>query len=148
MPTVERMTTATPEQVFGALADGWYYSNWVVGASHVRAVDADWPGEGSQLHHASGGWPAVIRDRTTVEAGEVGRRLVLLASGGPIGKFRVEILLGAVPTGTKVTMHETTVSGPSKWLPKAVVDPMLVWRNKQSLARLCALAERRTAPSE
>ena len=38
--TVTRDTSATPEQVWAVIADGWTYSQWVVGNSRMRAVDA------------------------------------------------------------------------------------------------------------
>ncbi len=45
MATVHAHIDASPDSVFAVLADGWHYSNWVVGTSHVRAVQADWPAE-------------------------------------------------------------------------------------------------------
>lgn len=39
MTEVTRRTSATPAQVFAVLADGWSFSNWVVEASRIRAVD-------------------------------------------------------------------------------------------------------------
>jgi len=41
--TVTATIRATPAAVHAVLADGWAYAGWVVGASHVRAVQADWP---------------------------------------------------------------------------------------------------------
>ena len=58
---------ASPPEVFAVLAEGWLYSDWVVGTSHVRAVDQHWPDAGTRLHHATGVWPLVVRDETVVE---------------------------------------------------------------------------------
>jgi len=47
-----------------------------------------------------------------------------------------------------VTMTETPISGPGKWLHNPVTDGLLGRRNTESLARLAAIAERRTEPSD
>ena len=57
-------TTATTEQVWSVLADGWSYAMWVVGASRIRAVDTNWPAPGSRIHHSVGVWPVVLSDHT------------------------------------------------------------------------------------
>ena len=147
MATVERAIAATPSDVFSVLADGWLYSNWVVGTSHMRAVEADWPAAGSRLHHASGVWPAVVRDETIVDEVESDRRLVLTAQAWPFGAARVVLELAAEGEGaTQVSMTETPTSGPGKWLHNPASEAILVRRNVESLARLAALAERRTYP--
>lgn len=61
-----RRFKATPEQVWGVLADGWLYPLWVVGASRMREVDDTWPAVGSKLHHSVGTWPALLDDTTEV----------------------------------------------------------------------------------
>ena len=63
---VQRYIGASPDDVFAILANGWYYSGWVVGTSHMRAVENDWPSAGSRLFHVSGIWPAALRDETEV----------------------------------------------------------------------------------
>ncbi len=57
MATVSRVVAASPDQVWAVLADGWAYSNWVTGTSHMRAVAADWPAVGSKIHHRLGCGP-------------------------------------------------------------------------------------------
>ena len=148
MATVTRMIAAAPEQVFAVLADGWSYSNWVTGTSHMRAVSALWPQPGSKLHHAAGIWPAVTRDETVAEQLSEGSRLELVARGRPLGEARVVIELAADGSGTRVTMTETPISGPGKWLHNPITDGLLARRNIESLARLAAIAERRTEPGD
>jgi uncharacterized protein YndB with AHSA1/START domain len=142
--TVNAHIDATPEEVFAALSDGWYYSCWVVGTSHVRAVEAAWPSAGSRLFHASGVWPATLRDETVVEEVAPGGRLVMTARGRPMGEARVEIVLAPKGGGTEITMTETPISGPGQWFHNPVSEALLTRRNVESLARLAALAERRT----
>jgi uncharacterized protein YndB with AHSA1/START domain len=148
MATVSKTIQASPAEVFSVLSNGWLYSNWVVGTSHMRAVDAHWPAAGSKLHHASGVWPLVARDETTVQEVLTDARLVLTAKGRPFGEARVVLELAPVAGGTLVTMIETPVAGPAKWLHNPVAEAVLVRRNVESLDRLAAVAERRTDPSE
>ena len=51
---MKRRTTASPDDVWAVLADGWSYPLWVVGASRMRAVSADWPQPGAKLHRDDG----------------------------------------------------------------------------------------------
>ena len=139
---------ATRHDVFDVLTDGWQYSNWVVGTSHIRAVEAGWPAVGSRLFHAAGAWPLVTRDESVVEELEPDRKLVLTAKGRPMGEALVSIELADEGAGCQVTMHETPSAGPGKWLHNPLSEAVLVRRNTESLARLAALVERRTVPSE
>lgn len=148
MATCSRRTTANRHEVFAVLADGWRYSNWVVGTSHMRAVEDAWPAVGSKLFHASGAWPFVARDDTEVRAVEVDRRLELFARGRPFGEATIVIELEDDGTGSLVTLHETPVSGPGKWLHNPATDALLLRRNVEALSRLAAMAEARTTPQD
>ena len=146
MSTATTTIKASPAAVFAVLADGWLYSNWVVGSSHMRAVEANWPAVGSRLHHATGLWPLVTRDESVVDAVEPDRRLELTVKGRPFGEARVVIELAAVGSNCSVTMTETPIAGPGKWAHNPLSDAVLLRRNIEALARLAALAERRTTP--
>lgn len=79
---VRRDTTASRQQVWQVVADGWTYSQWVVvGNSRMRAVEPNWPALGTKIHHTIGVWPATIDDETVVEACKPLAELVLLAKG-------------------------------------------------------------------
>lgn len=147
MPVTQRYIKTSPDRVFAVLADGWLYSSWVVGTSHMRAVEEDWPAKGSRLYHASGSWPMAVSDSTEVEAVEPDRRLVLVARAGAIGSARVDLTLRPdAAGGTVVAMDEYPVAGPGSWVRNPAVDRMLAWRNRESLHRLALLSERPTAP--
>jgi uncharacterized protein YndB with AHSA1/START domain len=148
MATVTGTIHAAPAEVFAVLSDGWLYSNWVVGTSHMRAVNADWPSVGARLHHASGAWPVVTRDESVVEEVEPDRRLVLTVKGWPLGEARVVLELQASGNDTVVTMVEAPIAGPGKWVHNPVNEAMLARRNRESLARLAAVVERRTEPDD
>jgi len=146
MAAVTRRIEASPEAVFAVLADGWRYSNWVVGTSHMQAVESEWPAAGSRLYHCSGAWPVVTRDETVVEESAPNRKLVLLAKGGVLGSARVVLELEPAGDGTIVSLAEEPVAGFGKWAHNPVLDRVLARRNVEALARLAALSERHTKP--
>jgi uncharacterized protein YndB with AHSA1/START domain len=146
MATVTTFIGVSPQDVYSVLANGWYYSGWVVGTSHMQAVEEAWPAAGSRLFHATGVWPAVLADQTRVDEVVPNERLVMTASGQPFGEARVEMTLSAEGTGTRVMLTETPIRGPASWMHNRLADALLHRRNKESLARLAAIAEGRTAP--
>lgn len=140
----ERKMDASPEQVWEALSDGWLYPLWVVGATRMRAVDADWPAVGSRIHHSAGVWPVVVNDDTEVLAADPGRSLRLRAKGWPLGEADVLIELIPEGGGTLVRITEDASVGPGRMVPKFVRTPLLVWRNTETLRRLSFVVEGRT----
>ena len=146
MATVTGHIAAPPAQVYATLSEGWLFTTWVVGTSHTRAVDADWPAVGARLHHATGIWPVLVRDVTTVEENRPDRQLVLLAKGGLLGAARINIDISPDGSGSTLTLTETPVSGPGKWVNNTLTEALTHRRNNETLARLTALVERRTQP--
>jgi hypothetical protein len=133
--------------VWDVLADGWTYSQWVVGNSRMRAVDPHWPAPGSRILHSIGVWPVVINDETVVEKSVPLEELVLHAKGRPFGGARVILRLSDIPDGCRIEMQEFPVSGPGSILPDRLSD-LAAWpRNRETLWRLGAAAER-MKPSE
>ncbi len=144
MSTTTRTVSATPEQVWEVLADGWLYPLFVVGASRMRDVDESWPAVGARLHHSVGTWPLLIDDTTEVLEVEEGRRLLLKARGWPAGEAHVDISLRPDGDVTHVTMEEDATAGPGVLVPKPLRDAQLHWRNVEALRRLAFLVEGRT----
>lgn len=144
MSTTTRTVSATPEQVWEVLADGWLYPLFVVGASRMRDVDESWPAVGARLHHSVGTWPLLIDDTTEVLEVEEGRRLLLKARGWPAGEAHVDISLRPDGDATVVTMEEDATAGPGVLVPKPLRDAQLHWRNVEALRRLAFLVEGRT----
>jgi hypothetical protein len=144
--TVTRDTSATPEQVWAVIADGWTYSQWVVGNSRMRAVDANWPAPGSKIHHTIGIWPLSINDETTVETCIPRQELVLHAKTRPFGGARITLRLKASPTGCRIEMSEVPVGGPLSLVPRRLALAAAWPRNRECTWRLAAHAERRTQP--
>lgn len=139
----QRTIHAAPEKVWEVLADGWLYPLWVVGASRMRDVDPTWPQVGARLHHSVGVWPGLIDDSTEVLEAEPGRSILLRAKGWPMGEAEVRVELEPVADGTLVTIHEKPVKGPGVLVPKPFIDPVLAWRNVETLRRLAYVVEGR-----
>jgi polyketide cyclase/dehydrase/lipid transport protein len=148
MAIVRRVVHAPPDRVFAVLADGWTYSDWVVGTVHIRDVDPAWPQVGARLRHKIGPWPFSLKDSSTVTACTPDRSLTLRAGLGPMGEATVRLELEPVgSSGTRVTMHEDFHAGPLHWLKNKVNDLLLHGRNVEALRRLADLAEREKRPA-
>ena len=144
MASNERRISATPEQVFAVLADGWLYPTWVVGASRMRAVDATWPAPQSRLHHSAGVWPLLLNDETTLLEWQPPRRMKLEAKGWPLGTATVELdVTSEGTTSCRVRITENPSRGPGALVPKPVSDALIATRNTETLRRLAYLVEGR-----
>ena len=144
MVEVYRDIGASVGEIFTVLADGWTYASWVVGASHMRDVDPDWPQLGARLHHRVGPWPISLDDTTTVVAVEQDRLLELDAHAWPAGAARIRLTLK--PLGldrTRVRLAEAFSSPLARHIPERAQAVLLVPRNRESLARLDDLAVHR-----
>lgn len=139
----ERVVRASAADVFAVLGDGWSYGGWVVGAARVRAVDQAFPEVGTSIHHSVGVWPLTVNDVTTVEEFAPDHRLVIKVRVWPAGAGRVEFVATTRPDGCLLEMREKAVEGPTNLLPSAVLDPVLHWRNTETMRRLAYLAESR-----
>ncbi|WP_446213789.1 SRPBCC family protein [Micromonospora sp. IBSANI012] len=140
------MIDAPPQQVFDVLADGWTYSDWVVGTVHVRDVDDTWPRVGSQLHHKAGPWPLSLHDSSTVLACEPPHKMVIKAGLWPAGEATVVFTLEPVGAdATRVRIGEDFAAGPLRWIRNKLNDLVLHQRNKETLRRLSDIATRQRA---
>ena len=148
MATTTRLINAEPDHVFAVLADGWTYSDWVVGTAHIRNVDAGYPAVGTEIHHKAGPWPVSLHDRTTVLECEPGRRLLLKVGLWPLGAGQVRFSLEPVgAAATRITMVEQFTDGPLLGLRNKINDVALHLRNRESLRRLADLAVNREQAS-
>ncbi|WP_194813877.1 SRPBCC family protein [Nocardia sp. XZ_19_385] len=145
MVEVKFVVNAPAKQVFEVLADGWLYTNWVVGASHIRDVDAGWPEVGTRIHHSVGLWPMTIDDTTEVLAVDPPRLLELRARLWPVGMAAIRLELSGDETTTEIRMTEEITGGPGRMLPEAAQALMLAPRNTESLSRLADLVLGRAA---
>ena len=148
MAIVERTIQAPPDRVFAVLADGWSYSDWVVGTVHIRDVDPEWPRPGAELHHKAGPWPLSLQDSSTVLSCEPDRELTVRAGLWPLGEATVGFRLEPDGAGaTRVTMTEDFAAGPLHWIRNKINDLVLHRRNVESLRRLADIATREKSRS-
>lgn len=145
MPT-SRDTTASCEDVWNVLANGWTYATWVVGASRIRAVDDTWPAAGAAIHHSVGAWPAVLSDITRSVGTHVDREIRLEARALPFGKASITVRLRPIATGCRIEIIEHAITPPFDLVPNSVQHLLSHPRNAEALRRLALLAERSTAP--
>ncbi|MGW4842895.1 SRPBCC family protein [Nocardia brasiliensis] len=140
MEPVEITVSASAEDTFAVLADGWLYALWVVGASHIRDVDPGWPAVGTRIHHSVGPWPLNLSDTTKVREVDPPRMIELEARLWPAGSAWIRLELTEIgPDRTRISMAERAISGPAALIPGAVQALGLVPRNKESLSRLADL---------
>lgn len=130
---------AAPDDVFGVLSSARRYAEWVVGAKRIRRADDAWPQPGSKLHHTVGVGPLSISDDTKVVALDAPCRIVLEARARPVGRARVEVMVDADGSGSRVRMveHVTGAPGPVQ----RFLDPAIWSRNAEALRRLRQLCE-------
>lgn len=157
MIVIERRFETTPEDVFAVLDDGWAYAGWVVGASTIRAVDANWPQPGSRIHHSVGAWPLLVNDITRSKDYRPGERLVLQAQAWPAGEATVVVEVrplaggggqdgsGSSSGGCIVRMSEDASRGAARLIPRPLRALLVRPRNRESLHRLELLARGRAA---
>jgi hypothetical protein len=138
-----REMTCRPEDVFSVFADGWLYPVWVVGATRMRTVDAQWPNEGSKLEHSFGVWPLVINDETRVIEWSPPHRMVVQAKGWPLGEARVTLDVKPRRDGCVVRIEEWAAKGPGRLIPRPLESVALHIRNTETLRRLAFIAEHR-----
>src|SRR5688572_28859060 len=131
--TVQRTVQAPPDRVFAVLADGWTYSDWVVGTVHIRDVDPSWPAPGSKLHHKAGPWPFSLKDSSTVVSVTPDREMTLKVGLWPLGQAEVRFVLEPEgPAATRITMHEQFEAGPLVAARNKINDLILHRRNVES----------------
>ncbi|MEV0269186.1 SRPBCC family protein [Hamadaea sp. NPDC050747] len=146
MAVVEKVVPVSADRVFAVLADGWTYSDWVVGTAHIRDVDTDWPAPGSHIYHQAAGWPLALKDKTVAVSCDPPHELVMRPHLWPFGELTVRLRLTALsPQETKVTLAEEFAAGPLRWTRNKLDDLLLHYRNREALRRLAELAARRFA---
>ncbi len=136
-----RVMNCEPGYVFDVLADGWLYPSWVVGASRMREVDAEWPLPGSTIHHSFGVWPMLLNDRTSMLEWDPPRHALMKARSWPIGEAHVTIDVRESGGISNVRMIEDVIAGPARFVPRPARDAAIHARNSETLGRLANLAE-------
>lgn len=143
----QRFMRCAPEAVFEVLGNGWLYPAWVVGAARMRDVSAGWPAPESTLDHSVGTWPFLLNGDTSMLEWRPPRRAVMQARGWPLGEAKVILDVEPRDGGCEVRIREWAVKGAGAALPRFLTDPVLRWRNNETLRRLSYLSEGQSSSS-
>ena len=132
---------ATPGAVFDVLADPRSFARWVVGSKQIRAADPGWPEAGATFDHSVGIGPVKLDDATSVRASDRPGRLELLVRARPFTQAVVTLQIRQEADGTRIEMDERPADRRSRLFFNPLTDPLIRFRNAESLRRLKALAE-------
>ena len=143
MAEITRVLDANTAAVWAVLSDGHSYADWVVGAAKIRAVDDDWPREGSKLHHTVGLLPIHFKDNTEVKEVREGEYLRLRARVRPLGTARISFELKDQDGKTEVTMIEVVDRGLAAKFYGFFMKAAINTRNIETLRRLESEAQKR-----
>lgn len=116
----ESVASAAPEAVWALVADATRYPQWGPwSAAGYRGTAGHAPGAVYWLRSASRAYGRYVTTVERVEEVEEGRRIVYTVLGGiPARDYRAEIMLTAVPGGTRVSWTaswEKTLRGRLVW---------------------------------
>ncbi|MDO8212186.1 SRPBCC family protein [Conexibacter sp. CPCC 206217] len=135
---------AAPEAVFGVLADPRSYARWVVGSRAIRRADRGWPNPGTAFDHTVGIGPLRLKDHSEAVECEPPRLLRLRVKARPLTVAWVTLRMTQLDRKrTRITMDEHPADMRSRIFLNPLSDPLVRLRNRESLRRLKALAERR-----
>lgn len=143
MAIVNVLVRRSPEQVWEVLADGFAYSQWVVGTQQIRSVDEGWPAVGTSIHYTLGLGPVSFRGRTTSRVMEEGHKLGLEADASWLGTARIMIELLPWGEDTVVLLDEHPLRGPGYRLHNTFSDALLLLRGRPMVQHLARLVESR-----
>ena len=141
-----RETSATPQQVWAVLSDGYRYSDWVQGTKEIRAVEAGWPAAGTSIHYTAGIGPITHKDTTSSQKCIPLQLLELEAHALPAGTARVGLRISPAGTGSIITMNEHPLRGPARWIHNPLTALGFRFRVKRMLEDLVKLAEAEPRP--
>ncbi|MED7952074.1 SRPBCC family protein [Streptomyces sp. BE20] len=136
----QQFIACPPEAVWGVLADGHSYAEWVVGTQDIEHVDPGWPAVGAALRYRAGLGPLTIDDSCTVRICEPGTRLELEAKAAPFGTARIAFTLIPWGANTLVLLDEHPLTGPGSRFEGPPSEFVLHLRNRRLLGNLARVA--------
>ncbi|MFC0602204.1 SRPBCC family protein [Streptomyces palmae] len=137
-----RLILSSPSRVWGLLADGHRYGEWVSGTQRVLAADPHWPEVGARLQVRVGLGPLVLDDTCVVRICDPLRRLELEAKADHFGAAR--IAMNVIPWGenTLLVLEWHPLRGPGIRMHGLPVDYIVSIRNGMMLTKLARIALR------
>ncbi|MEV0690940.1 SRPBCC family protein [Streptomyces sp. NPDC050388] len=137
-----RLILSSPSRVWGLLAEGRRYGEWVSGTQQVTAADPHWPEVGARLQVRVGLGPLVLDDTCVVRVCEPQRRLELEAKADPFGAARIAMNLIPWGESTLFLLEWHPLRGPGTRMHGLPVDYLVSIRNGMMLTKLARIAVR------
>ncbi|THA63466.1 SRPBCC family protein [Streptomyces sp. A0958] len=129
------------EDVWKVFADGWLYSDWVVGTSGSRPRQGTWPEVGSSITYTLGLGRWSMEGTTFVRRCEAPHVLELEADSGWVGTARIALEVRQWGENALVTLDEHPLRGPAGRFHNTAVDALIQLRHRSVLARLAKTVE-------
>jgi uncharacterized protein YndB with AHSA1/START domain len=137
---VEQDVAAAPAAVFAVLSDPTTYPEWLVGAKHIRRVDADFPERDASFGHEVGAGVLAVDDSTTVERVVPEHELQLIVRARPFLVARARFRIEETATGARVLLDEEPIGVYRAF--RFAIEPLVRVRNRASLRRLAEFLAR------
>ncbi|MER6345930.1 SRPBCC family protein [Streptomyces sp. NPDC001595] len=137
-----------PRVVWGVLADGTRYGDWVVGTESSHPVRGRWPEEGSAIGYEVRLGPVALENETVVRRCVEGTVLELEAKAGWLGTARIAIEVRPWGEHCLVLVDEHPLQGTGGRLHNMATEAVIQLRHRAMLprlARVCEAEARRSA---
>ncbi|MFF3746274.1 SRPBCC family protein [Streptomyces kronopolitis] len=141
MAVRNQLIKRAPEAVWGVLADGTRYAEWVVGTDESRPDQGIWPEVGSTIAYTVRLGPWTLHGHTTVRRCDPPRALELEVDSGSLGTARIAIDVRPWGADSLVVVDEHPLTGPGGALHNAALDVLLQLRHRSMLSRLAKVIE-------
>ncbi|OQR61488.1 polyketide cyclase [Streptomyces maremycinicus] len=141
MAVRHRLVKASPQTVWGVLADGDRYAEWVVGTSSTQEMTGEWPHVDAKIAYAVRLGPVSLSNETVVRRCEEPHVLELEARAGGLGTARIAFELRPWGRDCLVILDEHPLRGVGGLLHNAGVDMVTQLRHRALLGRLAKVCE-------
>ncbi|GHJ28376.1 SRPBCC family protein [Streptomyces hygroscopicus subsp. hygroscopicus] len=139
-----RLIKTSPQTVWGVLADGSRYGEWVVGTSTSHPVRGDWPHKDAVIGYEVRLGPLRLANETVVRScdeGDGAFAVELEAQAGFLGSARIAIELRPWGDHCLVIVDEHPLRGAGGALHNMGVEALIQVRHRAMLARLAKVCE-------
>ncbi|MET7656265.1 MULTISPECIES: SRPBCC family protein [unclassified Streptomyces] len=141
MAVRHRLIKASPRTVWGVLADGDRYAEWVVGPSSSQQVEGDWPQVDATIAYEIRLGPVSLTNETVVRRCQEPEALELEARAGVLGTARIAFELRPWGRHCLVILDEHPLQGVGGLLHNAGVEVVTQIRHRALLGRLAKVCE-------
>ncbi|MFI1921310.1 MULTISPECIES: SRPBCC family protein [unclassified Streptomyces] len=141
MAVRHRLVKASPQTVWGVLADGDRYAEWVVGTSSTHEMTGAWPRVDAKIAYEIRVGPVTLSNETIVRRCREPDVLELEARAGVLGTARIAFELRPWGRHCLVVLDEHPLQGVGGLLHNAGVEVVTQIRHRALLGRLAKVCE-------